>query len=189
MSKELVDTAKIPGWGVDADPGNNPTYPMRHIEDQKDRGLTWQRPALQEPSVEILRSIEHNRLPAVLGTSTPPSGLSGMIRRFAFRRSESDWWHWLLLMGADRINVVEGVIDDLGHGKVPNIPAEMGARAEWQHNKTGLAKKVAVVGGLSLAVFLLFRGRGGPDAATGSDQKLITADTAETALGGALRRP
>ncbi|HEX8420524.1 MAG TPA: hypothetical protein VF638_11000 [Sphingomonas sp.] len=146
MTNMPVDPSAIRGWGIDADPENDPTYPMRHIEDQKSRGLTWQRPDQQIPDVEVLRSIEHNRLPAVVGTSTPPSGLSGSIRRYAFRRSESDWWHWLLLMGADRLNVVEGVIDDLRRGKVPNIPGEMGARAEWQHNKRGLARKLAVTG-------------------------------------------
>jgi hypothetical protein len=153
MTNALVDTKAIPGWGIDADPNNDPTYPMRHIEEQT-RGLTWTRPDVQQPEVEILQSIEYNRRPAVVGTSTPPSGLSGMIRRLAFRRSESDWWHWLLLMGADRINVVEGVVEDLAHGKVPNIPAEMGIRAEWQHNKKGLATKVGV--GVALGAVLVF---------------------------------
>jgi hypothetical protein len=97
----------------------------------------------------------------VVGTSTPPSGLSGAIRRVAFRRSESDWWHWLMLMGADRINVLEGVIQDLGRGIIPNVPAEMGARAEWQHNKSGLAKKVGVVLALSTAIYAVKRTRGG----------------------------
>ena len=159
MTKTLVDTASIPGWGVDADPENDPTYPMRHIQDQQSRGLTWHRPAQQEPSVEILQSIEHNRLPAVLGTSTPPSGFSGMIRRYAFRRSESDWWHWLLLMGADRLNVVEGVVQDLAHGKVPNIPAELGWRAELRHNPSGLAKKTGVAAIIGLGIFAWARRR------------------------------
>ena len=159
MAKQIVDTAAIPGWGVDADPENDPTYPMRHIEDQT-RGMTWERPAEQQPGVEVLQSIEHNRLPAVIGTSTPPSGLSGMIRRYAFRRSESDWWHWLLLMGADRLNVVEGVVQDLAHGKVPNIPAEMGARAEWRHNKKGFALKAGATVAVGAALLLALRGRG-----------------------------
>ena len=164
MTKALVDTATIPGWGVDADPANNPTYPMRHVEDQRTRGFTWERPTLQEPRVEILRSIEHNRLPAVLGTATPPSGLSGVIRRAAFRRSENDWWHWLMLMGADRINVVEGVLADLAHGKVPNIPAEMGIKAEWRHNKKGLATKIGVVLGTSAILYAVLQARKGNDA-------------------------
>jgi hypothetical protein len=154
-----IDTAVVPGWGVDADPGNNPTYPMRHIEDQTSRGLSWTRPSQQQPDVEILRSIEYNRLPAVIGTSTPPSGVSGAIRRYAFRRSESDWWHWLLLMGADRINVVEGVVEDLAHGKIPNVPAEMGARAEWRHNRRGFALKVGALLAAGAAVLAVSRRR------------------------------
>ncbi len=165
MTKAMVDTSTIPGWGVDAEPDNNPTWPIRHIENQT-RGLTWERPAQQSPKVEVLRSIEHNRLPAVIGTSTPPSGLSGMIRRYAFRRSESDWWHWLLLMGADRINVVEGVVEDLSRGKVPNVPGEMGARAEWKHNKTGFALKAGAVLALGVGLFAAAR-RGGHKADAG----------------------
>lgn len=174
MANALVDTSKIPGWGVDADAKNNPTYPMRHIDQQETRGLTWARPAQQEPDVEILRSIEHNRLPAVLGTSTPPSGLSGAIRRYAFRRSESDWWHWLLLMGADRINVVEGLVSDLAHGTLPNVPAEMGARAEWRHNQKGFVLKAGAALAVSALVFAAVRTRRRPARRVAS-----AADTAE----------
>jgi hypothetical protein len=148
-SPGLVDTSTIPGWGVDADPRNDPTYPMR--DQSGDHGLTaaWDRPALQQPDVEILQSIEHIRRPAVVGTSAPPSGVSGTLRRVAFRWSESNWLHWLLLMGADRINVAEGIVADLSKGHVPNIPGEMGLRAELAHNKPGLIRKVAVTGGLA----------------------------------------
>jgi hypothetical protein len=117
--------------------------------------MVWDRPPLQETDVEILSSIEHNRRPAVVGTSAPPSGLSGMIRRAAFKKSESDWWHWLMLMGADRINVVEGVVQDLARAKIPNIPAEMGARAEWKHNKKGLVTKLAVMAAIGVAAAAL----------------------------------
>ena len=174
MTKALVDTSAIPGWGIDADPENDPTYPMRHIENQT-RGLTWNRPAQQEPEVEILRSIEHNRLPAVVGTSTPPTGLSGVMRRLAFRRSESDWWHWLMLMGADRVNVVEGVVADLAHGRIPNIPGEMGIRAEWRHNKRALATKVAVAAVVSGIVYALAaRGK------AGSERSISASDAQDT---------
>jgi hypothetical protein len=156
MTHSLVDTSKIPGWGVDADPENDPTYPYRD-RSQDDHSAKWERPPLQESDVEVLRSIEHVRRPAVFGTSTPPSGLSGMIRRGAFTYSESHWFHWLMLMGADRINVVEGVVEDLARGKVPNIPAEMGIKSEWEHNKAGLAKKVAVTAVVAGVGYALFR--------------------------------
>jgi hypothetical protein len=152
-----VDLAAIPGWGVDADPENDPTYPYR--DRSRDEGLRsdWKRPPQQSSEVEILQSIEHIRKPAVFGTAVPPRGVSGMIRRGAFRWSESNWIRWLLLMGADRINVVEGVVADLARLKVPNIPAEMGIRSEWKHNKQGLAKKVAVTAAIGLAAYALLR--------------------------------
>jgi hypothetical protein len=156
-----VDTSKIIGWGVDADPENDPTYPYRDRSKDDGRGMNWQRPPQQEESVEILRSIEHPRTPAVFGTSTPPRWISGMLRRLAFKYSESNWLHWLMLMGADRINVVEGVVQDLGRAKVPNIPAEMGIKSEWQHNKRGLATKIAVTVAVSAVVVALLSRRGG----------------------------
>ena len=154
-----IDPSSVVGWGVDADPENDPTYPYR--DRSKDEGLTknWERPPLQNSDVEILQSIEHVRTPAVFGTSTPPSAVSGMIRRAAFRWSESNWIHWLMLMGADRLNVVEGVVADLAKAKIPNIPAEMGIRSEWAHNKKGLAKKVAVAAALTAGAVVLARRR------------------------------
>jgi hypothetical protein len=178
MSTVLTDTSAIPGWGVDADPRNDPTYPMRHIEGQATRGLIWPRPDQQTSDVEILTSIEHSRLPAVVGTSTPPSGLSGAIRRYAFRRSESDWLHWLMLMGADRIGVVEGIVEDLAGGRVPNIPAEMGIRAEWQYNKKGLAKKVAVATAVSYVTYLIFQQKPKPS-------EFVDAKEPQSSIGSA----
>lgn len=154
-----IDPKSVVGWGVDANVENDPTYPYR--DRSRDEGLTkdWQRPPLQASDVEVLQSIEHVRTPAVFGTSTPPSGISGMMRRAAFRWSESNWLHWLMLMGADRINVVEGVVEDLARGKVPNIPAEMGAKAEWQHNKKGFVIKSLVVAGMTAGLVALVRSR------------------------------
>ena len=154
-SPSAIDASKVVGWGVDANRENDPTYPMRDRSEEDRTGAGWQSPPAQHSTVEVLQSVEYNRRPAVIGTSTPPSGLSGVIRRFAFRFSESDWTHWLLLLGADRINMVEGVLQDLGRGRVPNIPGEMGIRSELRHNKAGFAKKVAVVAVLGAAVYAL----------------------------------
>jgi hypothetical protein len=154
-----IDPSTVVGWGVDADPRNDPTYPFRDRSKDDGLSLNWERPPQQQSDTEILQSVEYRHFPAVFGTSTPPRWISGMIRRAAFRWSESNWLHWLLLMGADRVNVVEGVVQDIGRGKLPNIPAEMGAKAEWEHNKTGLAKKVAVAAVIGGALFALARSR------------------------------
>lgn len=166
-----VDTSKVVGWGVDADPKNDPTYPYR--DRSQDPGLTsdWDRPPQQHSDVEILQSIEHKRRTAVFGTSTPPSGISGMVRRLAFRWSESNWLHWLLLMGADRINVVEGVVEDLARAKIPNIPAEMGIRSELAHNKAGFAKKVAVTVAISAAIYGLLKLRSSSEERKLTDER------------------
>ena len=155
-SSGVVDTSSIIGWGVDADPKNDPTYSYRD-RSADDHSGGWTRPTQQQPQVEILQSIEHKQLPAVFGTSSPPRYVSGVMRRAAFRWSESNWAHWMLLMGADRVNMVEGLVEDLVRGRIPNIPKEMGMPAEWRHNKTGLAKKVGVAALISGGVFALLK--------------------------------
>ena len=116
--------------------------------------MNWARPPIQPQRNEVLRSVEHPRQPAVFGTSAPPSGLSGIIRRRAFKHSESEWSHWMMLLAADRVNVVEGFVQDLGRGRIPNIPAEMGIRSEIRHNPRGFAKKLAITASVvALAYF------------------------------------
>jgi hypothetical protein len=145
MKNTEKDFSHIKGWGIDADPKNDPTYPMKHNRtDAEQEGYNWERPTQQSASVEVLHSNERPNLTAVFGTSTPPSGLSGMIRRYAFKYSESSFGHWIPLIIADRVNVVEGIIEDLSRGYVPNIFAEKGWKAEWKHNPKGLVQKVAV---------------------------------------------
>ncbi len=155
-SATAIDTSKIIGWGVDADPDNDPTYPYRERSGDDHKG-TWPRPTQQKPEVEVLQSVEHKQLPAVFGTASPPKYLSGWMRRLAFRWTESNWAHRMLLMGADRVNMVEGLVEDVARGKVPNIPREMGIPAEWKHNKTGLVKKIGIAALIGGALFALTR--------------------------------
>ncbi len=130
-----IDPQSVVGWGVDADPENDPTYPMRDRSHESKGGMDWLVPVPQSTGVEILQSVEHVKRPSVVGTSTPPRGLSGAIRRAAFKYSESQWAHWLMLIFADRVNVVEGNLRDLGRGRFPNHFREMGLGAEWRHDK------------------------------------------------------
>jgi hypothetical protein len=144
MRNKRIDPAMVGGWGVDADPRNDPTYPMRDTSKDDKGGTNWAQPERQKQTVEVLQSIEYKRRPAVFGSTTPPSGVSGVMRRVAFRYSESQWAHWLMLMLADRINVIEGIVHDFSRGKVPNIPQEMGLRSEIAHNPGGLARKALI---------------------------------------------
>jgi hypothetical protein len=153
------DPSQIKGWGVDADPKNDPTYPMKNRNDGEHAGYSWERPQQQPLTVEVLHSNERPDLTSVFGTSTPPSGVSGMIRRLAFRYSESSYGHWLPLMLADRVSVAEGVLGDLKHGRVPNIFAERGWRADLQHNRRGLVLRVIARVALVSAAIAYFRSR------------------------------
>src|SRR5215216_3303152 len=145
----------IKGWGIDADPKNEPTYPMKKYTGDDHNRLNYDRPPLQPVDIEILHSNERPNVTAVFGTSTPPKGLSGVIRRYAFRYSESSWGHWVPLILADRIGVVEGIIDDIKHGYFPNIFVEKGWKAEWKHNRQGLIKKVATTILVTTAIAML----------------------------------
>lgn len=156
MENTAKDYSHIKGWGIDADPKNDPTYPMKHRTNEEHKGYSWERPSLQPVTVEVLHSNERPNITAVYGTSTPPSGLSGMIRRFAFNYSENSYLHWLPLLLADRVNVVEGIVEDLTKGHVPNIFAEKGMKADWKHDKAGLLTKVAIAAAITTAAVVLF---------------------------------
>ncbi|WP_187263539.1 hypothetical protein [Pontibacter beigongshangensis] len=158
MENTPIDYKLINGWGIDADPKNDPTYPMKHRTNEEHKGYNWKRPPLQPVNQEVLHSIERPNVTAVFGTSVPLSGLSGMIRRYAYQFSENSYAHWLPLLLADRVNMVEGIVEDFMHGKVPNLLAEKGYNAEWKHNRTALLQKVAVGAALTtVAVLYLFR--------------------------------
>lgn len=154
-----IVASQVKGWGIDADPQNDPTYPMRIRQNETEKGYTWERPDQQPETVEVLHSNERPNLSAVFGTSTPPAGLSGMIRRGAFNYSENSYAHWLPLMLADRIGMVEGVVSDLAHGHVPNVFGELGLKAEWKHNRANLITKIAVGALVASVAVAYFRGR------------------------------
>ncbi|MFC5511236.1 hypothetical protein ACFPOU_08865 [Massilia jejuensis] len=156
--KTREEMTHIKGWGADLDHKNRPAVPMERTPPRY-TPADMPEPQAQAQRVEVLVSNERPGITQLHGTGQPPSGLSGMLRRAAFKFTESDLRHWLILLGADRINVVEGIVDDLAHGHVPNILGEMGLKSEWQHNKKGLATKVAIAGAVGAAAwFLLKRG-------------------------------
>ncbi len=142
MEKRLFIHSEIKGWGIDADPKNDPTYPIKKRTDGEHAGYQWERPAQQPITVEVLHSNERPNVTAAFGTGEPPSGLSGKIRRFAFKYSESSYGHWLPLMLADRVSIAEGIIADIRRGHVPNFFSERGWKAEWRYNRRSLAVRI-----------------------------------------------
>lgn len=163
LDRKIADSYKdIEGWGMDADPENDPTYPMKHYNGADHDRLNYDRAEQQPVDIEVLHSIERPGVTSVFGTSVPPSGLSGMLRRYAFKFSEGSSGHWLTLILADRVNSIEGIVDDLKHGHVPNIFAERGWNAEWKHNRRGVTQKIAIGAAVTSALIaiMIFRNNG-----------------------------
>jgi hypothetical protein len=125
--------ARIPGWGADADPADRPSVPRERPG--LDTGAHWDVPERQPEERPRERSIEHGTLTPVFGTVAPTRGLSGVIRRYAYRRfSEGRAAHWLLLIAADRVDVVESTALSAVRGRPDNLLAETGVRSELTHH-------------------------------------------------------
>ena len=125
--------ARIPGWGVDRDPADRPSVPklQRSAELPDAFGHDPSRQVEQWPRE---RSIEHAHLTPVFGTSCPPKGLSGAIRRRAYARySEARAAHWLLLLAADRVDALESHVRSFATLRPDNPITETGVRSEVTH--------------------------------------------------------
>ncbi|MGX5358410.1 hypothetical protein [Kocuria sp. KH4] len=122
--------SRIPGWGADLDPADRPSVPKLRY-DPGASGAHWEFPERQEERWPRERSIEHAELPPVFGTSCPPKGLSGVLRRHAYRRySEARAAHWLILLAADRIDAWESHLVSFASLRPDNPVTETGVRSE-----------------------------------------------------------
>ncbi len=124
--------ARIPGWGVDLDPSDRPSVPREHF-DPNGTGAHWEFPERQPEHEPRERSIEHKFLTPVFGTSVPLRGVSGAIRRYAYRYSEARAAHWLLLLAGDRVNAWEAHLGSIAKGRPDNPITETGVRTELRH--------------------------------------------------------
>ncbi len=149
----------IPGWGADLDEADRPAHPKERHPPRLP-GHAQRTPSQQSQEVEVLHSLERPALTPVFGSSLPPRGLSGRLRRYAFGFSESDLRHWLVLLLADRVDMLEGLGEDLARGHVPNLLREMGWRAEWRYNRAAFIRRVAtavLLAGAAVWVARMFR--------------------------------
>ncbi|MCC2974369.1 hypothetical protein [Massilia sp. IC2-476] len=149
-SPPVEQLQRIPGWGSDLDKKNRPAVPMERTPPRFIHVPQGQ-PVQQAQTVEVFCSPERPGITPIFGTAEPPKWLSGAIRRLAYKLPENDLRHWLMLIAADRVNMVEGIVEDLAQGHVPNVLGEMGIRSELRHNPAGLVRKAliatVVVGG------------------------------------------
>lgn len=93
---------------VDRDPRRRPGVPMltkRSAEGTRPSDLPQ-----QQSDVPVLVGVEVGRLTPIFGTTLPPRGVSGWLRRAAYRIPEHKAARWMLPMLADRVEVVGGRI-------------------------------------------------------------------------------
>jgi len=132
--------ARIPGWGVDLDPKDRPSVPRERF-DPAATGAHWDFPERQPEAWPRERSIEHKFLTPVFGTSCPPKGLSGALRKVAYARySEGRAAHWLLLLAADRIDAVESHLRSFATLHPDNPITETGVLSEF--SRRGLSSRL-----------------------------------------------
>ena len=123
----------IPGWGADLDPKNRPAVPKENFN-PGGTGAHWDFPERQIARYPRERSVEHKFLTPVFGTVCPPKGLSGILRRLAYKLSESRLARWQLLVLADRVDVLESRISGLLRLRPDGIFSEAGLVAEVRYN-------------------------------------------------------
>jgi hypothetical protein len=125
--------SRIPGWGVDLDWRDRPAVPMEQFDPGR-TGAHWDFPERQPEKWPREMSPEHGQLPPVFGTACPPRGISGAIRRYAYTLSEGRTSHWLLLMAADRVDVLESSVEAALQGRPDNPISESGVVAEFKRH-------------------------------------------------------
>jgi hypothetical protein len=122
--------SRIPGWGADLDPADRPSVPKLRFDPELN-GVHWRFPERQPETWARERSIEHAFLTPVFGTSCPPKGLSGALRKLAYKRySEARAAHWLMLLAADRVDAVESHLKSFGTLRPDNPITQTGVRSE-----------------------------------------------------------
>jgi hypothetical protein len=138
------DYRNINGWGADLDPKNRPSVPKELPSDvMTARGDVkhW-----QKPRVKVFRSNEHPDLTPVFGESCPPSGLSGLLRAYAYQFGEASNRHWLTLVLADRVNVVERLVGDVFRGKPDHYIKEKAWSAKLKYDPGATLRRTLTLG-------------------------------------------
>jgi hypothetical protein len=104
-------------------------------------GAHWDFPDRQEEKWPRERSLEHEFLTPVFGTSTPPKGLSGVMRKYSYARySEGRAAHWLILLAADRVDAIESHLRSFLSLHPDNPVTETGIRSELTHH--GISSRI-----------------------------------------------
>lgn len=108
----------VPGTAIDVTRDRRPGVPKENLPPRPVDGAHWTEPERQPDPGHVLKRKDLPELTPVFGTSVPPRGLSGVLRRAAYRIAEHRASHWLLLLFADRVDALE-------HGARRAIPISL----------------------------------------------------------------
>lgn len=104
---ELDDPRQpIFGWGYDIAPENRPGVPKNRKPTQPVGHAHWGSPSMQQTERASLISPSKDLTP-IYASTVPPRGVSGALRRAAYRLPEYRPRRWLMLLFADRVDVIE----------------------------------------------------------------------------------
>ena len=93
--------------GVDASPSRRPGIPMEYDPPHPLEHAHWTEPERMTDPGYVLKRTSLPGLTPVFGTAVPPRGLSGVLRRAAYKIPEHYTTHWLILLLSDRIDAIE----------------------------------------------------------------------------------
>jgi hypothetical protein len=107
--------------GADLKMSDRPGVPMERADHGPLTPAThWREPERMRNDPSVTRRMELKQMTPMFSTAYPPKGISGMIRRRAYRVPETHARHWMSLLLADRVEL-------------------------WEHRIARLVKLVAVV--------------------------------------------
>jgi hypothetical protein len=105
--RQRIEHANEPVHGSDVSGTERPGVPMELPAHPLTPTVHWRDPERQPPDPRVTKRGELRQLTPVFSTALPPRRISGMLRRAAYRIPETHAQHFLTLMLADRVDVLE----------------------------------------------------------------------------------
>jgi hypothetical protein len=105
--RQRIEHANEPVYGSDLPGPSRPGVPMETQPRPLTPTVHWRDPERQPPNPRVTKRRELTQLTPVYSSALPPRGISGVLRRAAYRIPESHPQHFMLLMLADRVDVLE----------------------------------------------------------------------------------
>jgi hypothetical protein len=103
-TRQRIEHRERTSLGADVSMRDRPGVPM---EQPLQTGAHWQTPERQRPVPWVTKRAELKQLTPVFSTAYPPRGVSGVLRRAAYSLPETHARHYMMLLLADRVDLME----------------------------------------------------------------------------------